>query len=120
MFSTIFRMQEAGEVTDQPSTSQQGARGVLSHQGARSVIDQQEEEEEEEEWESVARPPFTYQSPYVLEKLKRVKEAAMEVEYLPYTPGNRSHNRRVKARVNKALQKKRIDRINREGFKKEM
>ena len=77
VFSTIFRMQEAGEVTDQPSTSQQGARGVLSHQGARSVIDQQEEEEEEEEWESVARPLFTYQSPYVLEKLKRVKEAAM-------------------------------------------
>ena len=88
-------MQEAGEVTDQPSTSQQGARSVLNQQGARSVLnqqgarsvtDQQEEEEEEEEWESVARLPFTNQSPNVLEKLKRAKEAAMEVEYLPYTP----------------------------------
>ena len=51
-------MQEAGEVTRQPSTSQQGAKSVLNQQGARSVMDQQEEEEEEEEWESVARPPF--------------------------------------------------------------
>ena len=48
-------MQEAGEVTDQPSTSQQGARSVLNQQGARSVLNQQgarsvtDQQEEEEE-----------------------------------------------------------------------
>ena len=41
-------MQEAGEVTRQPSTSQQGAK----------IVTDQQEEEEDEEWESVDRPPF--------------------------------------------------------------
>ena len=122
-------MQEAGDVTDQPrnATNQQktkiadqlGAKSVDDQPGARSVDDQKTVAEEEEEWRPVSRQPFSYQSPYVTEKLKRVKEAAVEADYLPYTPENRSHNKRVKVKVNKALQKQRIDRINKEGFKKE-
>ena len=120
IFSAIFKAQEVGEVTDQPSTSQQGAKSASNQQEAKNVTDQQEEEEEKEEWESVARLPFTYQSPYVREKLKRAKEAAMDVEYLPYTPRNRGHNKRIKMKVNKALQRQRLERIDREGFSREM
>ena len=118
ILSAFFKAQEAGE--DQPSTSRQGDKSASNHQEAKNILDQQEEEEEEEEWETVDRLPFTYQSPYVREKFKRAKEAAMEVEYLPYTPGNRGRNRRIKMKVNKTLQRQRLERINREGFSREM
>ena len=120
LIQIIFRKKRAGEVPRRPSTSQQGAKSASNQQEAKNVTDQQEEEEEKEEWESVARLPFTYQSPYVREKLKRAKEAAMDVEYLPYTPRNRGHNKRIKMKVNKALQRQRLERINREGFSREM
>ena len=78
------------------------------------------EEEEEEDWETVDRRPFTYQSPFVREKIKRAKEAGANVEYLPYTLENRGRNMRTKRRVNKILQKKRLEKIKKEGFCKEM
>ena len=110
IFSAFFEVQEFEE--DQPSTSRQGDKSNSNQQD--------EEEEEEEEWETVDRLPFTYQSPFVREKLKRTKEAGMDVEYLPYTLGNQGRNMRIKRKVNKILQRKRLERINREGFCREI
>ena len=111
IFSFFFEVQEFQE--DQPSTSRQGDKSNSNQQDEK-------EGEEEEEWETVDRLPFTYQSPIVREKIKRAKEAGMDVEYLPYTLGNRGRNMRIKRKVNKILQKKRLEKINKEGFCKEM
>ena len=111
IFSVFFEVQEFEE--DQPSTSCQGNKSNSNQQD-------EEEGEEEEEWETVDRLPFTYQSPIVREKLKRAKEAGMDVEYLPYTLGNQGRNMRIKRKVNKILQRKRLEKINREGFCREM
>ena len=108
IFSFFFEVQEFPE--DQPSTSRQGDSNQQDEM----------EEEEEEDWETVDRRPFTYQSPFVREKIKRAKEAGANVEYLPYTLENRGRNMRTKRRVNKILQKKRLEKIKKEGFCKEM
>ena len=107
-FTFHFQIQEFPE--DQPSTSRQGDSNQQDEM----------EEEEEEDWEDEDRRPFTYWSPIVREKIKRAKEAGVNANYLPFTPENRGRNMRTKRKINKILQRRRLEKIKEEGFCKEM
>ena len=107
-FTFHFEIQEFPE--DQPSTSRQGD----------SSQQDEMEEEEEEDWEDEERKPFSFWSPILREKIKRAREAGVSPSYLPFTPENRGRNMRTKRKINKILQQRRLERIKKDGFTREM
>ena len=113
-FSYHFEIQELPEDQEfpkyQPSTSRQGD----------SSQQDEMEDEEEEDWEDEDRRPFSFWSPIIREKIKRAKEAGVSPSYLPFTPENRGRNMRTKRRINKILQRRRLEKIKEEGFCREM
>ena len=114
LFSYRFQIQEFPEdqepPEDQPSTSRQGDPGQQKEMGR----------EEEEDWEEDERKPFSFWSPILREKIKRAREAGVSPSYLPFTPENRGRNMRTKRRINKILQRRRLEKIKEEGFCREM
>ena len=114
LFSYRFQIQEFSEdqelPEDQPSTSRHGDPGQQKEMGR----------EEEEDWEEDEKKPFSFWSPILREKIKRVKEAGVSPSYLPFTPKNRGRNRRIKRRINKILQQRRLEEIKKNGFSREM